>query len=126
MAKAVRIRNLARPDTQPLQARWCVSFFCRLRGLTFRRSLPVGQGLLLVQPRDSRFDASIHMLFVFTDLTAVWINGARRVVDVQRARAWRPAYWPKSPARYVLEADPAHLNDFSIGDSLDFEEVSVA
>lgn len=123
MPKAVRIHNLARPEVKSLRARYCASFFCRLRGLTFCRSLPLGEGLLLVQPRDSRIDSSIHMLFVFTDLAAVWINDAHTVVDVQLARAWRPAYWPRDPARYVLEADPAHLNDYAIGDPLDFEEI---
>lgn len=126
MPKTIRVRNLARQDVAPLQVRYCASFFCRLRGLTFRRALPTGQGLLLVQPRESRIDSSIHMLFVFTDLAAIWINDARRVVDVQRARAWRPAYWPKLPARYVLETSPTHLGDFSVGDALDFEEVTAA
>ena len=34
----------------------------------------------MVQPKDSRLDASIHMLGVFTDLAVVWINNAGVVV----------------------------------------------
>jgi hypothetical protein len=115
------IRNLSRPQTPPITAPYCASFLCRLRGLTFRRGLPAGQGLLLVQDRDSRLDASIHMLFVWMDLAVVWINSAEQVVDVQLARSWRPAYLPGRPARYILELAAEHLNDFYIGDKVSIE-----
>jgi uncharacterized membrane protein (UPF0127 family) len=121
MPEQVLIHNLTRPKFHPIQARYCSSFVCRLRGLTFRRSLPSGDGLLLVQNRDSRVDSSIHMLFVWIDLAVVWINNAHQVVDVRLASRWRPAYLPARPARYVLELSSDHLDDFSIGDQLRFE-----
>ena len=121
MPEQVLIYNLTRPNFPPLQTRYCSSFLCRLRGLTFRRSLSSGDGLLLVQNRDSRVDSSIHMLFVWIDLAVVWINNAQQVVDVQLARRWRPAYLPARPARYVLELSSEHLDDFCIGDQLRFE-----
>jgi uncharacterized membrane protein (UPF0127 family) len=120
--RQVIIRNLSQPLSRPLIARYCVSFSCRLRGLTFQRALPEDWGLLLVQERDSRLDAAIHMLFVWMDLAVVWINSAGKVVDVCLARRWRPAYVPKSPARYVLETDPARLPEFNVGDEIRFEE----
>jgi hypothetical protein len=126
MPEQVLIYNLTRPSTHPTQARYCSSFVCRLRGLTFRRSLPSADGLLLVQSRDSRVDASIHMLFVWIDLAVVWINNAQQVVDVRLARRWRPAYLPARPARYVLEMSAERLSDFRVGDQLRFEpKVSV-
>jgi uncharacterized membrane protein (UPF0127 family) len=62
------------------------------------------------------------MLFVPMDLAVIWINSAMEVVDIQLARAWRPAYWPKAPAKYVLETAPECLSSFHIGDRLRFEE----
>jgi uncharacterized membrane protein (UPF0127 family) len=121
--KRILIRNLSQPGAPALRARYCVSFLCRLRGLMFRRSLPAGESLLLVQPRDSRVDSAIHMLFMWMDLTAVWISGEFQVVDVKLARAWRPAYWSQKPARYVLETSPEQMAHFSVGDCLDFEEI---
>lgn len=121
MPEQVLIYNSSRPKFSPIQARYCSSFLCRLRGLTFRRSLPSGDGLLLVQNRDSRVDSSIHMLFVWFDLAVVWINNTQQVVDVRLARRWRPAYIPARPARYVLELSSEHLDDFYIGDQLRFE-----
>ncbi len=88
----------------------------------FRRSLPPGEGLLLVQERQSRLDAAIHMFGMFFDLAAVWIDDALCVVDVQAARRWPPLYFPARPARYVLETGLHRLQDFQPGDQLHFED----
>ena len=119
----VAIQNCSRSLVKPLKARYCASFACRLRGLTFRRSMPLDWGLLLVQERDSRLDSAIHMLAVWMDLAVVWINSNGRVVDTRLAKRWRPAYVPRKPARYVLEMAPERLDDFKIGDQVSFEEV---
>ncbi len=119
----VQIKNQTCSQAPPLSAVYCASFLCRLRGLTFRRSLPPDQGLLLVQSRDSRMDSSIHMLAVWMSLGIVWINNAGEVVDTCLARPWRLAYFPHKPARYVLEIHPRRLQDFHLGDHILFEEV---
>lgn len=116
----VRIQNLNTPLETPLRAGYCDSFSCRLRGLMFRSRLAPDLGLLLVQPRDSRLDSAIHMLFVFMDLAVVWINSDLTVVDTVLARAWRPAYAPRSPARYILEVHPSRLNEFKTGEKVEF------
>jgi uncharacterized membrane protein (UPF0127 family) len=104
-----------------VRARTCDSFLSRLRGLTFRRTVAPDEGLLLVERKEGRLDASIHMLAVFTDLAVVWVNSDREVVDVRLARRWRPAYVPRKPARFVLELAPERLADFQIGDRLSFD-----
>jgi uncharacterized membrane protein (UPF0127 family) len=121
--RQILIRNLSRSQSRPVKTLYCVSFFCRLRGLTFRRSLAEGEGLLLVQGRDSRLDASIHMLFVWMDLAVVWINSAGEVVDVRLARRWHLVYAPQRPARYVLETLPTRLDEFRVGDRIQFEDI---
>jgi uncharacterized membrane protein (UPF0127 family) len=119
----VKIHNLTLSLERPVTARYCATFLCRLRGLTFRGDLPPDQGLLLVQGRDSRVDSTIHMLAVWMDLAVVWINSEQEVVDVKLARRWRPIYVPQSPAMYILELNAGRLNDFKIGDRLKLEEV---
>lgn len=121
----VLIHNTSQPSSQPVLAKYCASFFCRLRGFTFRRELAPDEALLLVQSRDSRWDAAIHMIGVSTDLAVVWINNQGDVVDVCTARAWRPFYIPKLPARYVLEMEPRRLGAFQIGDRVNLEEAFV-
>ena len=120
--KKVIIHNQNNKNIAPVQVDYCQSFFCRLRGLTFRRSIPSDQGLLLVQSKDSKLDASIHMMFVWTDLAVVWINENYKVVDKIMARSWHLAYFPQQPARYILEMNPSRFNDFQIGDTVKFDE----
>lgn len=117
----VTIHNLSRKDFTPVSAGYCASFLCRLRGLTFRKHLPANWGLLLVQERESRVDASIHMLFMQLDLAVIWIDSQERVVDTRLAQRWKLSYFPKSPARYVLELGVERLDDFSVGDQLKIE-----
>jgi uncharacterized membrane protein (UPF0127 family) len=126
MSHEVYITNLSRPLAHPIRARYCDSFFCRLRGLTFRRNLPARTGLLLVGSRENRLDASIHMLFMWLDLAIVWIDSSLRVVDVKLARRWKLAYLPQAPARYVLELPVDCQPDFAVGDLLKFENQNVA
>lgn len=75
-----------------------------------------------MQDRDSRLEAAIHMLGVWFDLTAIWINTEGRIVDVRLVRSWRPIYVPKYPAKYVLELSTDWIDDFRIGDEVIFEE----
>jgi uncharacterized membrane protein (UPF0127 family) len=100
--------------------RWCDDFSSKLRGFTFRRSLPEDEGLVLVEKNDSRVKTGIHMLFVFMDLGVVWVNDAGEVVDQVVARPWRLSYMPQSPARYVVEVHPDILNELRVGDRVHF------
>lgn len=101
---------------------WCDSFFCRLRGLMFRRALAEGEGLLLVEGRESRMDTTIHMFFMNFPIAAVWLDARFRVVDTCWAKPWRPFYAPRAPAQYTLETSPELLKRISIGDELAFEK----
>lgn len=117
--------KLTNPVTgKSFSIQYCASFWCRLRGLTFRRSIPPNWGLLLVQARASRLESSIHMLFVFTDLAVIWLDDDFRVVDRTLARTWRPYYAPAHPARYVLELHPEHITDFTVGEQWQLHEDS--
>jgi uncharacterized membrane protein (UPF0127 family) len=123
MSRFIFIRNQNHPELSPARVKYCDSFLCRLRGLTFRDRLEPDDGLLLVQgQRDSRIDSSIHMLFVPFDLTVVWINTELTVVDKVLAKSWRPAYISAKPACYILEIHPNRWGDYQIGDQVEFQD----
>ena len=89
----------------------------------FRSRLALDEGLLLVEKRDSRLNTSIHMFFVPFDLAVFWINSELTVVDKVIAKSWRPAYFPKSGAKYTLEIHPTRFGDYEIGDNVEFKNV---
>jgi uncharacterized membrane protein (UPF0127 family) len=104
------------------QALWCNTFATKLRGFTFKRKWTAGDGLVLVENSDSRISTAIHMLFVFFDLGVLWVNDAGLIVDTAVAKPWRLSYMPQAPARYVIEAQPAIVNQVAIGDTILFSE----
>lgn len=120
MAKFISIENRNRSIDRALRIKFCDTFLTQLRGLTFRARLAPDEGLILVGKRDSRLDSSIHMLFVSFDLTVVWISSEMKVVDKILAKSWRPAYFSKVPAKYVLEIHPDRWESFAIGDMVQF------
>src|SRR5512147_1873277 len=122
MTKFISIENKQRGIQTPLQIKYCDTFLTQLRGFTLRSSLARDQGLVLVGTRDSRLDSSIHMLFVSFDLCVVWINSQMQIVDKVLAKSWRPAYFSKQPAKYVLEVHPERWGDFEIGDGVEFKD----
>src|SRR6266511_974932 len=122
MTKYISIENKNRGIDGLLQIKYCDTFLTQLRGFTFRSRLARDECLLLVGTRDSRLDSSIHMLFVSFDLSVIWINSGRQVVDKVLAKSWRPAYFSKQPARYVLEIHPERWEDFEIGDRVEFKD----
>jgi uncharacterized membrane protein (UPF0127 family) len=122
MPKTITVLNKDRRIAETLRIRYCDSFLTQLRGLTFRSQLGRDEGLLLAGSRDSRLDSSIHMLFVRFDLAVIWIDSALRVVDKVLARSWRPAYFSKAPAKYVLEIHPERWGDFEVGDGVEFRD----
>lgn len=117
----VKIYNQTRALPGELQAGYCDTFGCRLRGLSLRRALPQSQGLLLVQQRATRLDAAVHMFFMNFDLAIAWLDETKKVVDVRLAHRWRSVIMPQTAARYILEIPTFWFDYFSVGDQIEFE-----
>jgi uncharacterized membrane protein (UPF0127 family) len=120
MTDYISIENKDRRIDGALRIKYCDNFVKQLRGFTFHPQLARDEGLVLVGTRDSRLDSSIHMFFVSFDLCVVWINSQMQVVDKVLAKSWRPAYFSKQPAKYVLEVHPDRWDEFQIGDTVQF------
>ena len=120
MTHFITIENKNRGIAGPLRIKYCDTFLTQLRGFTLRSHLSRDDGLILAGKRDSRLDSSIHMLFVSFDLAVIWINSNMQIVDKVIAKSWRPAYFSKQPAKYVLEVHPERWDEFQIGDVLQF------
>lgn len=126
MSRQQRIlRNSVTNEVILARAGWCASYWCHLRGLQFVRHLPEDEGLLFVTGYEGRTHTAIHMFFMFFSIGVVWLDKAGVVVDKQLAKPWRPAYAPRAPAQYYVEANPSILDRVEIGDKLRFDEVQV-
>lgn len=124
MSAKWRILRNAQTDTIALpRVRLADNFWSRFRGLQLVRSLPENEGLLFVTGSESRTNTSIHMFFMFFAIAVVWLDASGKVVDTCLAKPWRPAYAPKSPAQFFIEANPDLLDRVKIGDILRFDEV---
>lgn len=123
MPQIISIKNLTKAIDQPAQVGYCDTFTGKLRGLMFRKSLSLNEGLLLVEKRNSRLDTSIHMFFVPFDLAVFWINSDMTIVDKVIAKSWHPAYFPKADAQFTLEIHPDRFGDYEIGDKVEFKNV---
>jgi uncharacterized membrane protein (UPF0127 family) len=119
------LRNAETNEVILERAGWCASYWCHLKGLQFVQHLPQNEGLLFVTGHEGRTHTAIHMFFMFFSIGVVWLDKAGVVVDKQLAKPWRPAYAPRLPAQYYVEANPSILDRVEIGDKLRFDEVQV-
>jgi uncharacterized membrane protein (UPF0127 family) len=121
--KIVEISNPKSISPHQIKAKYCNSFLGKFKGLMFDTSISSDLGLLLVENGNSKINTSIHMLFMFFDITAVWINSENIIVDVKLAKKWFPFYFPRKPAQYVLECHTSCINYFKIGDTVLIKDV---
>ncbi len=112
-----RTKNIKLTDN----ARVCRAFWEKALGFMFRRSLKPDEVLIFVNAKESKFESGIHMLFVFTPLTVVWLSKDKKVVDKILALPFRPWYFPSQPAQYFLEGPVSLLEKIEVGDELEFE-----
>src|SRR4030095_12088491 len=103
------LRNAQTGEVVLARIRLADNFWSRFRGLQLVTNLPEDEGLLFVTGSASRANTSIHMFFMFFSIAVVWLDASSKVVDSCLAKPWRPAYAPRSPAQYFIEANPSLL-----------------
>ncbi|MGB4595325.1 MAG: DUF192 domain-containing protein [Anaerolineaceae bacterium] len=111
------LTNPASPFTK-IQIKYCENFMSKLKGLMFSKQIPLDEGIILVENKESKINTSIHMMFMNFDLTVLWLDKELVVVDKVLAKRWVPIYFPKSQAQYVVELHSKQFRYFSIGDQL--------
>jgi uncharacterized membrane protein (UPF0127 family) len=117
------ILNNTKSLSSPLTADYCNKFVCKLLGLSWRSNLAQEKALVIVEKSESKVGASIHMMGMLFDLGIVWLNSNFEVVDMQEAYRWRSFLLPRNPAQYIIELNPNRLNEFSIGDQIEFKDL---
>ena len=88
----------------------------------FTKSLPENGGILIPNKGESRINTSIHMFFMGYDITVLWLDKNRVIVDKALAKRWRPFYMSKQPAQYVVELHHDRYDDYAIGEKMAWDE----
>ncbi len=96
-----------------LKVRVMDSFLKRLAGLLF--AARVDTALLFVFPQSGIH--AIHSFFC-PAFDAVFLDDACRVVDVFQVRHWGPWFAPRTPAKYLVEAEPGFAAGIRIGQTI--------
>lgn len=112
----VSVVNTTTGQTLAQRAAVAESFLSRLLGLQFRRSLPAGTGLVLVPT------SSIHMLFMFMRIDAVFVDHNGQVVRVgRRLRPWtlgpiapKALYCVELPANAASATESGHTIELRV------------
>lgn len=118
------LRNSGSGEVLLARVKWCSSFWCHFKGLQLVTRLPEDEGVLFVTNFEGRGHTAIHMFFMLFSIAVIWLDKSGRVVDKQLAKPWRPAYAPKAPAQYYVEANVSLFDRVQIGDQLRFDEVA--
>jgi hypothetical protein len=124
VSRYVTIRKTSDNSVVLRKAEWTAGFWGHFKGLMLRRNLPDDEGLLFVYGRESKADTSIHMLFMLFPIATIWLDKNAVVVDKVLAKVWRPAYVPRKPAQYFIEARPLLLDRVQVGEQLRFDDLT--
>lgn len=111
----ITVRDVTNNEVILRDLRFARSWWQRLCGLMFRRSLHPGEGLF-IEPC-----SSIHMMFVPFALDAVFVDKDHRVVKVSKhVRPWIGLAFGGRGARGVIEMAAGTAEKVRAGDQLDF------
>jgi uncharacterized membrane protein (UPF0127 family) len=95
-------------------------FFGRFMGLMFERRKHFDYALVFDFGTEKRAGASIHMLFVFFPIDAVYLDSSQKVVDIARLTPFSLNYTPKRKARFLIEMPAGTAGRIKEGDELEW------
>ena len=93
----------------------------RLKGLMFENPEFFNYALVFTFPRESKTSASIHMLFVFFPIDAVFLDKGKKVVDIARnLQPFTPSYTPKKRSKFLVELPAGKSKGMEVGHVLEW------
>jgi uncharacterized membrane protein (UPF0127 family) len=118
----VVVRNITRNATLAEKCSQAHTFISRLKGLQFKKSLPLGHGLLITPCK------SIHTFFMRFPIDAVFIDKNNTVLHIQEGiKPWKVSKVILN-ARSVLELPDGAVSTTGtdVGDKLEFSPGTAA
>ncbi len=97
--------------------KYASSFLSRAKGLMLASKKKVKNGICIALPvkTDTRFKASVTMLFCFYPLEILFVNSAFQIVEKTILRPWKFNYTPANACNYIIEAEVGTFANLEIG-----------
>ncbi len=93
--------------------------FMLFKGLMFTRKLRPNESIVLDLQSLSLSDGSIHTLFVFYAIDAIWLDETFHVLEIKRdIKPFTLHVKPRTKGRYILETLPYAIPNINIGQRL--------
>jgi len=115
---------LSNPDSKETisgKVRFADTSLKRLRGLMFEQEKNFDYALVFELPSETRFGASVHMMFVFFPIDIVFLDSQKRVVDKATLNPWEMNYIPKKAAKYFVELPKGKAKNIRLGNRLEWK-----
>jgi len=96
---------------------YAASFLSRAKGLMFASKKKIKKGICLALPvkQDTRFKASVTMLFCFHPLEIIFVNSTYQIVEKTIVLPWKLNYTPAKACKYIIEAEVGAFAKLDIG-----------
>lgn len=93
----------------------------QFKGLMFEKKARFDYALVFDFGAEKKTGASIHMLFVFFPIDAVYLDSEKRAVDIGRnLQPFSLNYTPKRNARFLIELPVGKAEKIGIGNELEW------
>lgn len=94
----------------------------RAKGLMFAKRGQVDYALIFELPRAGRFEAAIHMLFVFFPIDALFLDEQKKIVDLCLNLApFSLGHVPRQASQFIIEWRAGLGGQVRLGDTLDWD-----
>ncbi len=94
----------------------------RFKGLMFEKKERFDYALVFDFGQEKKMGASIHMLFVFFPIDAIYLDSEKKVADIAKnLQPFSLNYTPKKKARFLVELPVQAGKAVSLGDQLEWK-----
>ena len=115
--------NRSRSNRVISRVKLAEGFFGKFKGLMFERKERFDYALVFDFDGEKKTGASIHMMFVFFPIDAVYLNAEKEVVDIARSlKPFAINYTPKKKSAFLIELPEGYAKGISIRDKLEWQK----
>jgi hypothetical protein len=94
----------------------------KMKGLMFEDVKKFDYALVFHLPRESKAEATIHMVFVFFPIDVIYLDKEKKVVDIAKnVQPFTLGYTPKKPAKFFVELPAGLSKGIKLGHFLEWE-----